>query len=516
MNVPNRSLFLLDNIRLLRGLDSGCIDLIATDPPFNARRQFNAPLGSKAAGQRFDDRWKWDEVTDDWHEVLSAETPRIREVIRTAAVLEGGRIDAHGRIETGAVKNSMAAYLAWMAPRLVEMRRVLKASGSLYLHCDDSADYLLRMLLDAVFGRSGYRNAIRWKRATSHNDPQRFGRISDTILFYAMPDASCTPPRVGRTEAAQKQAYPLQDERGDYRSGDLTGPMHNEDSKAESSRPWSGYDVAARGRHWSAPLRGAYAKWIEENVIPGYREIKGVHARLDALDKAGLIHHTKKGRAGWPGLKRYAEADSGTPLQDLWTDISGFTNYTGGAEKVGWATQKPVALYERIIRASSNPGDVVLDPFCGCSTTLMAAERLGANGSGEGRRWVGCDVDPVAEDVIRRQMKTLLPDDLLERGALTVRKTAPKRTDIAAVPDDVLRHRLWNRQGRRCANPYCDSTPRAVDLQLDHRIPRIRGGPDSEENRIGLCANCNGRKGRKAWGGFLDAERAARPHAGAF
>lgn len=504
MNVPNRSLFLLDNVRLLRGLDSGCIDLIATDPPFNARRQFNAPLGSKAAGQRFDDRWKWDDVAADWHEVLSAENPGIREVIRTAAVLEGGRIDGHGRIDTGPVTNSMAAYLAWMAPRLVEMRRVLKPSGSLYLHCDDSADYLLRMLLDAVFGRDGYRNAIRWKRTTGRSDGKRYGRVSDTILFYA---AGPAPTWNGIYEPLSdeyvRKFYRHEDEHGRWQTDQLTAA---ERRSGDSGQPWRGIDPAERGNHWRAP--NAFPPHITK---PDDWSSLTTRGKLDRLDALGLIVWPKTNRGTMPRFKRYLSTSQGTKLGDFWP--SPLPVQTHSHERTGWATQKPVALYERIIRASSNPGDVVLDPFCGCSTTLMAAERLGANGSGEGRRWVGCDVDPVAEDVIRRQMKTLLPDDLLDTGGLVVRKSPPRRTDVARVPDDVLRLRLWNRQGWRCANPYCDAQPRAVDLHLDHRIPKVRGGADGEENRIGLCGNCNARKGRKAWGGFLDAERATRPHA---
>ena len=173
-----------------------------------------------------------------------------------------------------------------------------------------------------------------------------------------------------------KRAYPKNDRTfGPVRFSDLTGPNVR---YGESGDPWHGYDVSARGRHWAPPRAGLYAEYIEQHFIPGYRSIEGTHARLHALDAAGLIHHSQKGV--WPGLKRYAAADRGYSPQNLILNPIGFTNYNKGAEWVGYPTQKPLALLERIIAASSNEGDVVLDPFCGCATTLIAAEKLGGNG----------------------------------------------------------------------------------------------------------------------------------------
>ena len=150
-------------------------------------------------------------------------------------------------------------------------------------------------------------------------------------------------------------------------------------SASESGKVWRGYDVSVRGRHWAPPKASPYAAYIEREFIPGYRSIEGVHARLDALDAAGLIHHPKRGV--WAGLKRYADADQGNPPQSLILNPTGFTNYTtGGGEFTGYSTQKPLELYERLIMASSDPGDVVLDIFAGCATTARiqsAAPELG-------------------------------------------------------------------------------------------------------------------------------------------
>ena len=269
--------------------------------------------------------------------------------------------------------------------------------GSLYLHCDDTASHYLKALLDAIFGPRQYRNDIAWRRAVSHNDPARYGRILDHILYYARDgrpywdgDAIATP----KDEEQLRAAYPSQDERGRYRSADLTGPSHGAARGSPATMPWRGYDVHARGRVWSVPKTGGYAAWIERERIPGYRAIEGVHARLDALDAAGLIHHPERGV--WPGLKRYAEADRGNPPQNLFLEPSGFTNFSAGGERLGYPTQKPVALIEKLVRASCPPGGLVLDPFCGCGTAVVAAHNLG-------RRWIGVDISATAIDIIRGQ-----------------------------------------------------------------------------------------------------------------
>lgn len=190
-------------------------------------------------------------------------------------------------------------------------------------------------------------------------------------------------------------------------------------------------------------------------------------------------------------------------MQDMVLDIR--PAQTG--EATGWPTQKPLALYQRIIEVSSNEGDLVLDPFAGCATTCVAAEQLQ-------RRWIGIDIDPVAETVTRDRLKKETGlFEFVDGNPVTVWKNPPKRSDAPALSDAKLRVVLWNNQGRRCANPYCTSESlRAEDLDLDHRIPKSRGGSDDQTNRIGLCRNCNTRKGAKAWGTFLDEARASLPH----
>ena len=185
-NWNNRTLFVADNIRILRGMNSESVDCIATDPPFNKKRIFNAPLGSRQAEQRFDDRWRWDEVTDEWQDLIATDHPAIKEIIEAAVVIEGGSIDHRtGKIDTGRVRNSIAAYLAYMAPRVVEMRRVLKPTGVLFMQCDTEANSYLRLLLDAVFGRRNLINEITRRRVEAKGYPtRRLPANSDTILAY--------------------------------------------------------------------------------------------------------------------------------------------------------------------------------------------------------------------------------------------------------------------------------------------------------------------------------------------
>ena len=393
LNVSNRTLAIMDNLPFLRSLNNECIDLIAIDPPFAANETFTSkprpPITQAefkeevalAASHgvahnegigltRVKDVWNWNEdVHPAWKARLEDDYPQVFKVVEA--------------VEACATENE-AAYICYMAARLLECRRVLKTTGSIYIHCNDRANSYLRMLMDAIFGPDNLRNMIVWRRAISHNDARKFGNITDTLLYYAASSDGYTWNGENifdiKSDEELKVAYPQEDERGRLRVENFTGAGT---SRGESGLPWRGYDVGAKGRHWAVPKSSAYARWIERNFIPGYTQLTGIHDRLDALDDAGLIHHPQRGV--WPGLKRYADADRGNPPQNLILEPTGFTNYsTGGGEYVGYSTQKPLALYERLIKASSNPDDVVLDIFAGCATTALAAEKLG-------RQWIACD-----------------------------------------------------------------------------------------------------------------------------
>ena len=509
MNIPNRTLFVADNLRVLRGIDSESIDLIATDPPFNSKRSFNAPLGSRAAKQKFDDRWQWDEVTDEWNDVIAVDHPAIKELIEAAITIEGGTINYNGSVETK-VDNSIAAFIAWMAPRAVEMHRVLKPTGSLYLHSDPAANSYLRLLLDAIFGRKNFRSEIVWRRSNSHNKlTQQFGPIHDTILFYSKSNkltfhSGTRPYSKGYIEKRFKYA----DTRGLYQLNYLTGP---DTRNGESGKAWGGFDPTQAGRHWAIP------RSLRQFLPEDSSGMTSTQMLDHLLDENVIVFPKKDG--GQPMYKQYV--GKGVPYQDIWAyqpntkgvlynsnehideDVKWLENEP---EKTKWRTQKPTGLYARMILTSSNPHELVLDPFCGCATTCVAAEQLQ-------RRWIGIDIDPVAEDITKDRLRAEAGLFEQDGNPVTVRKSPPKRTDIPTISDEKLRLALWNNQGHRCGNPYCDSTElRVVDLHLDHRIPKIRGGEDGVLNRVGLCQNCNSRKWSKAWGVFLNEERAKQPH----
>ena len=500
-NWNNRTLFHNDNLGVMRAMNSESVDLIATDPPFNKSKDFHATPDTLASGASFQDRWTWErDVHEDWLDQLKDDQPNLMNVIQSARL-------AHS--------DSMGAFLCFMALRSIEMHRVLKPTGSIYLHCDPTASHYLKLIMDALFGRANFKNDIVWRRATSHNDASRYGNNTDRLLFYGRSETitwNGEEISIAKTDDELKKAYPMKDARGKYRSADLTGPSHGY-SGGESSLPWSRYDVRARGRVWSVPLKGNYAVWIEKNIIPGYRSIQGIHDRLDALDKAGLINHPKKGV--WPGLKRYADAETGNPAQALILDIPGFTNYNNSEESTGYPTQKPLALYERIIKASSNEGDVVLDPFAGCATTCVAAEKLG-------RQWVGIDIwDKAPEVVVERFNKIgIFNPKRTKRSRKTQQQYIfaedfhftsefPERTDDreTAAPFLRVKVRIKEPEGQKMSRTQmyehlltqhgskCQGCNRMFDdpryLELDHNIPRSDGGINHVTNRILLCGPCN-------------------------
>ena len=278
-NFPDNALYEMDNLPVLRDMNSETVDLIATDPPFNIKRNRSGTAGFYVDNWKWGDtgilpdQWKWNEVHPKWLEEIKDNHTALYHAIDTAKHCQG---------------EDTAAFLCFLSVRLIEMHRILKPTGSLYLHCDPTASHYIKMCLDAIFGRKNFKNEIVWRRSIAHNDPKKYGNNSDRLLYYSgggkttwnssMIAVPKTPEEIDRT-------YPLQDERGRYRTGDLTGPSHGY-SGGESSQPWSGYDVRAKGRVWSAPLTGNYAKWIEENLIPNYRSIKGIHDRLNILDNA--------------------------------------------------------------------------------------------------------------------------------------------------------------------------------------------------------------------------------------
>ena len=383
--MESNALYYGDCLDWMREWPDESVDLIYLDPPFNSNAQYNILFGqgngTPAQVRGFTDTWRWDAAAADR---MTTFENAVSHPLHDAAVAFKRLLGPSG----------MLAYLTYMGERLSEARRLLKPTGGIYLHCDDTASHYLKVLMDSIFGARHFRNDIAWRRATAHNDSSRFGRILDQILFYAKterPYWAGAENVASKTEEELRKAYPSMDEHGYYRSDNLTGASA---STGESGLSWRGYDVSTLGRHWSVPKTGSYAEYIERNFIPGYRGIEDIHERLDALDEAGLIHHPRTGK--WPGLKRYADADLGNPPQNLILEPIGFTNYSArrGGEYLGYPTQKRVGLLEKLIPVACPRDGIVLDPFCGCGTTVIAAHNLE-------RRWIGIDISATAIDLIQ-------------------------------------------------------------------------------------------------------------------
>ena len=329
-----------------------------------------------------------------------------------------------------------------------------------------------------MFGAGRFQSQIVWQRTSAHND-QAFGSVSDHILFYGQP-ASKENARVPLDPDYIKQFYRHKDERGRYQLGDLTGAGT---TQGESSEPWLGADPVVVGRCWSVPRTGAYAKWIEENIIPGYRSIEGIHARLNVLFyEANMVVWPQRGTM--PRLKRYLAASEGRLCGDLWTDIKVIGAHA--KERLGYPTQKPLALLERIIKASSNEGDVVLDPFCGCATACVAADKLG-------RKWVGIDISPKAVELVNMRLQQTM-GSLFHHDYVTARTDIPRRTDIdAPIPYRQNKHVLFGQQEGLCNG--CRVMFPFPNFTIDHVVPQSRGGTDHLDNLQLLCGHCNSLKG---------------------
>ncbi len=449
-----------DNLPVMRGINSACIDLIYLDPPFNSNEDYAAPIGSRAAGAAFKDTWTLSDIDVYEHGELAERSPA------AYAVIEAAR-QTHGK--------SMMSYLIMMAVRLIEMRRILKDTGSIYLHCDSTASHYLKLLMDSVFGRRNYRNHISWKRTSVHNSAKRWGPNLDSILFYTKSDQFIwNQVRQPYDPEYIEKFYRYEDEIGRFQVGDLTGAGLR---RGDSGRAWRGVNPSKKGRHWAVPMK------ILAKAYPN-RDLSSLstQAKLDLLNDAGLVYWPPSGST--PRLKRYLDMSKGVPIQELVSDIRPIGSRA--RERTGYPTQKPLALLDRIIQASSNEDDVVFDPFCGCATTLVAADRLN-------RAWAGIDLSPLAVRLVDQRIR----DD---RGALwggvIVRDDPPKRTDMGKLPNyRTHRHRLYGEQEGVCAG--CDTHFPFKVMEVDHILPRSKGGSDHIENLQLLCTYCNKSKGSK-------------------
>ena len=447
-NFKNRTLWTGDNLDIMRGLNSESVDLIYLDPPFNSNRDYSSPIGSEAAGAAFKDTWTLNDVDLAWHGLIAEEHPGLYGAIDAAGV-------SHGK--------GMKSYLIMMAVRLLEMRRVLKPTGSIYLHCDPTANHYLKQVMDSVFGSGNFRSEITWKRTNAKGLAFKgYPNNADLLLYYSKTDKFTwnRPFRPHDQSYVDKFYKYVEPETGRrYTLGDLTNPNHD--------RPNLTYEFLGVNRVW---------RWTRE--------------RMQAAYEQGLIVQQRPGAV--PRLKRYLDEMPGNPVDTIWDDIKPVQ--AGSSEQVGYPTQKPIALLERIIQASSNEGDVVLDPFCGCATALIATEKLE-------RQWIGIDLSPVARTLVQRRMAKELGFDSL---GVIYREDIPRRTDIEKPPHyKTQKQTLFGVQEGICAG--CKISFPFRNFTIDHIVPRVRGGTDHVDNLQLLCNACNSLKGTKTQAEFMAA-----------
>jgi DNA modification methylase len=391
-----------DNLEFLKDFPDEAVDLIYLDPPFNSQQSYNVLFrevtGAPEAAQikAFEDTWTWDlEANKALTEIqVSPEAPpSLVELTRTfMAFLK---------------PSPMSAYLVQMAVRLVQMHRVLKCTGSLYLHCDPTASHYLKLILDAIFGPKNFINEIVWKRSSAHSDTRqgmrRCGRVHDVILFYAKSanytwNTQFAAYTDDYTESEYRHVFT--NGRG-YKETDVTAAKPGGDTEYE----WHVKRQRGKGARWEADLKEEHA-----NPKPGfeYKAVRPYRGRYWAYSKANMETFAREGRlvhreTGMPRLIQFLDDMPGVPAQDMWQDIPPAI----GKQDMGYPTQKPLDLLLRIVSESSNPGDVVLDPFCGCGTTIDAVETLNReNPDKPPRLWVGIDVAPIAMNLIKSRLAT--------------------------------------------------------------------------------------------------------------
>ncbi len=398
------TLYTGDNLYILNGMNSDSVDLIYLDPPFNSKRTYSAPIGSKAAGASFKDMWTWGDVDEECLNGM-ADYPELAEYIYSIGAING---------------KAMMSYITYMTQRLIQMHRVLRTTGSLYLHCDTVASHYLKIILDGIFGEDNFRNEIVWHYGKWSNVSKHFQKNHDVILFYSKSDTYTFNPL--HVERRNPKPYNIQG--GEVNQLLIYRPEDTPDAIIEREK--------AKGR------------------------------KIIYIDTKGPSGHDV-----WSYL-RNKEIDFIPPRSK---------------ERTGYPTQKPLSLLHRIIEASSKQGDIVFDPFCGCATTCVAAQQLQ-------RGWIGIDIESQAADLL---MTRLGDDSGMFKDFIHTDKI-PHRTDIKVEkPSKPIKDRLFEAQKGICNG--CAKQFDVVNFEIDHIIPKSKGGGDYYENFQLLCGNCNRVKG---------------------
>ena len=341
-NWKNQTIWTGDCLDIMRGMNTESVDLIYLDPPFNSKANYAAPIGSKAAGAAFKDTWGLNDINLAWHVLIKADYPALYDLLVAVRSVHG---------------DSMMSYLIYMAVRIMEMRRLLTLFGCLYLHCDPTASHYLKLVMDSIFGAKRFRSEISWKRFNFHADAKRFGALTDTILLYARGDShTFNTIRVPYSKEYIKSKFKKDPESQRLFALDNLNPPGGRGPV---------YEFCGVTKAW---------RFTEEKMLQ--------------LLQQGRIYTASR----VPRLKRFLDEMPGQAVGNIWLDIPPVNSQA--KERVGYPTQKPLALLRRIIEASSNENDMVLDPFCGCATACIAAET-------HQRQWAGIDISPKAADLVK-------------------------------------------------------------------------------------------------------------------
>ena len=377
-NINNRTIYCKDNLDILRNIDDESVDMIYLDPPFNKNKSFHAPVGTTASGASFKDIFGSDDIDPQWMEIWRAERPELYNFIKSLYFF---------------ADLSDASYIQYMAVRIIECHRVLKDTGSIFYHCDDTMQHYIKLMMDIIFGRRLFRNEINWKRHMSHNGAGRFGRITDAILYYAKSD-----------NHSWKKVFMPRENVEEYYSN----------IEEKTNRRFTSMNLDRTG---NTP-RSLIYKGITY-TLPEGRRFRWTQSKLDeeVIKNPECLYVTSGNKLR---TKYYMDEDQGLQIQDAWNDIP--QHVMTREEKQGYPTQKPLALLDRIIECSTNEGDMVLDPFCGCATACVSAENLN-------RQWIGIDISIKAYELVKQRLGATTGNLFANEVQMALETEAPIRSE---------------------------------------------------------------------------------------